>query len=261
MHVAVVIPAFDDATTVAEIAERALRFTQTVFVVDDGSEDDTAARLLGLPVTLIKNDTNLGKAASLARGFAAALEQSMDSVITLDADGQHRPEDIPRLIEVAAEHPGDIVIAARLEGRERMPRIRRFGNWQADFWIAWAAGYPIRDTQCGYRLYPAALLQRLAVRGGRRNSFVFESEVLIEAARIGCYARSISINTIYGRSPRRSHYRAASDTLRIVLMVAGKLIRRGLYPLGLLRSLRLLPDPGIVRHEAEAKTPTRGAKL
>ena len=261
MHVAVVIPAFNDAATVAGIAERALRYIQTVFVVDDGSEDDTAARLLGLPVTLIRNDTNLGKAASLARGFAAALEQSMDAVITLDADGQHRPEDIPRLIETAAAYPGDIVIAARLEGRERMPRSRRFGNWQADFWIAWAAGYPIRDTQCGYRLYPAALLQRLAVRGGRRNSFVFESEVLIEAARIGCYARSISIDTIYGRSPRRSHYRAASDTLRIVLMVAGKLIRRGLYPLGLLRSLRLLPDPGIVRHEAEAKTPTRGAKL
>jgi hypothetical protein len=99
------------------------------------------------------------------------------------------------------------------------------------------------------------------VRDGRRNSFVFESEVLIEAARIGCYARSISIDTIYGRSPRRSHYRAASDTMRIVLMVAGKLIRRGLYPLGLLRSLRVLPHSGTARHEAGAKTPTRRAKL
>ncbi len=255
MRVAVVIPAFNEAATVAEIAERALRYTQPVFVVDDGSEDGTAARLAGLPVTVIKNDTNLGKAASLARGFAAALDQSMDAVITLDGDGQHRPEDIPRLIEAAAEYPGDIVIARRLQRRERMPRSRRFGNWQADFWIAWAAGYPIRDTQCGYRLYPATLLLRLAVRDGRQNSFVFESEVLIDAARIGCYARSIPIDTIYGRSPRGSHYRAASDTMRIVLMVAGKLIQGGLYPLGLLRSLGLLPHPGIARNQAGAKSP------
>jgi glycosyltransferase involved in cell wall biosynthesis len=255
MRVAVVIPAFNEAATVAEVAGRALHYAQTVFVVDDGSEDDTAARLLGLPVTLIRNDSNLGKAASLARGFAAALEESMDAVITLDADGQHRPEDIPRLIEAAEEYPGDIVIAARLQGREHMPRLRRFGNWQADFWIAWAAGYPIRDTQCGYRLYPAALLERLVVRDGRRNSFVFESEVLIEAARMGCYARSISIDTIYGRSPRESHYRATSDTTRIIRMVAGNLARRGLYPLGLLRSLGLLPHPEIARRESAAKNP------
>ncbi len=255
MRVAVVIPAFNEATTVAEVAERALCYTRTVYVVDDGSEDDTAAQLLGLPVTLIRNHTNLGKADSLARGFAAALEQSMDAVITLDADGQHRPEDIPRLIEAAKAYPGDIVIAARLQGRDRMPRSRRFGNWQADFWIAWAAGYPIRDTQCGFRLYPAALLKRLAAQNGRRTRFVFESEVLIEAARNGCYARAISIDTIYGRSPRESHYRATSDTMLIIRMVAGKLARRGLYPLGLLRSLGLLPHPGIARGEAAAKNP------
>jgi len=255
MGVAVVIPAFNEAATVAEIAERTLRYTQTVIVVDDGSEDGTAEQLRGLPVTLIRNGANLGKAASMARGFAAALEQSMDAVITLDADGQHRPEDIPRLIAAAAVYPGDIIIAARLRGRERMPRSRRFGNWQADFWIAWAAGYPIRDTQCGYRLYPAALLRRLAVRDGRRDSFVFESEVLIEAARMGCYARGISIDTIYGSSPRLSHYRAASDTMRIIRMVAGNLARRGLYPLGLLRSLGLLPHPARACGHAGAQGP------
>jgi glycosyltransferase involved in cell wall biosynthesis len=255
MGVAVLIPAYNEAATVAEIVERALRYTQTVLVVDDGSEDGTVAQLLGLPVTLIRNDSNLGKAASLARGFAAALEQSMDAVITLDADGQHRPEDIPRLIEAAARYPGDIIIATRLRGRERMPRSRRFGNWQADFWIAWAAGYPIRDTQCGYRLYPATLLKRLAVRAGRRDSFVFESEVLIEAARIGCYARAVPIDTIYGVSPRQSHYRGASDTMRIIRMVAGNLARRGLYPLGLLRSLGLLANPANASKQATAKRP------
>jgi len=255
MRIAVVIPAFNEDATVARIAEGALRHAERVFVVDDGSRDGTAAALAGLPVTLLRNDVNLGKAASLARGFAAALEQSMDAVVTLDADGQHRPADIPRLVEAAAAHPGDIIIGTRLAGRERMPPLRRFGNRQADFWIAWAAGYPIRDTQCGFRLYPAALLEGLAVRGGRRNGFVFESEVLIEAARVGCHARCVSIDTIYGLSPRASHYRAAADTTCIVLMVAGHLLRSGLHPLGLLRSLGVLSHPAFPRDSAGAKSP------
>lgn len=244
MQVAVVIPAFNESATIADVVERALRHVETVIVVDDGSRDDTAGALAGLPVVLMRNASNLGKAPSMARGFAAALERAMGAVITLDADGQHRPEDIPRLLAAAEEYPGDIIIAARLRGREHMPRARRFGNRQADFWISWAAGQPIHDTQSGYRLYPADVLKRIAVRAEARSGFVFESEVLIEAARIGCYARCIPIDTIYGESPRGSHYRAAPDTTRIALMVAGKLIRRGLFPLGLLRSLGILPHPG-----------------
>ena len=255
MRVAVVIPAYNEAATVADVAGRCLRYTDHVYVVDDGSEDDTASRLDGLPVTVIRNDTNIGKAASMERGFAAALDASMDAVITLDADGQHRPEDIPRILEAAARYPGDIIIAARTEERERMPGARRFGNKQADFWISWAAGYRIRDTQSGYRLYPAALLERLRVRGGRRNSFVFESEVLIDAARMGCYARPVAIEAIYGDDLRESHFRAGADTMRIVRMVAGKLVRGGLSPVGLLRSLGILRHPDVVRGESNAKRP------
>jgi glycosyltransferase involved in cell wall biosynthesis len=255
MRVAVVIPAYNESATIAEVAAAALGHVQIVIVVDDGSADDTAVQLAGLDVRLIRNDANLGKAESLARGFAAALQQQVDAVITLDADGQHQAADIPRLIAEAEAYPGDIIIATRVDGRERMPRMRRFGNWQADFWIAWAAGYPIRDTQCGYRLYPAKLLEGLGVRRGRRDSFVFESEVLIEAARLGCYARPIGIDTLYGRSPRASHYRAASDTARIVLMVAGKLLRSGLNLPGLLRSLGLLAHPAGARNHAIAKSP------
>jgi len=255
MRVAVVIPAYNEAATIAEVASEALGHAQSVIVVDDGSADDTVAQLAGLRVRLIRNDVNLGKAESMARGFAAALEQRVDAVITLDADGQHQAADIPRLIAAAEAYPGNIIIATRVDGRERMPRMRRFGNWQADFWIAWAAGYPIRDTQCGYRLYPSKLLEGLAVRRGRRNSFVFESEVLIEAARLGCYARPVAIDTLYGRSPRASHYRAASDTARIVLMVAGKLLHSGLNLPGLLRSLGLLAHPDRARDAADAKSP------
>ena len=240
MQIAIVIPAYNEAATVADFATRARRQAKTVIVVDDGSEDDTAARIEPLPVTLLRNDRNRGKAASLWRGFAVALEQGVDAVITLDADGQHMPEDVPRLVVAGVEHPGDIVIGARLRRAERAPPVRRFGNRMADFWISWAAGYPIRDTQSGFRLYPAELLARLTARHERRHSFVWESEALIEASRLGCHATWVTVDTTYRRSPRASHYRATVDTLGIVVMVAGKLLCRGMYPLGLLRSLGLL---------------------
>ena len=234
----VVIPAFNDGATVADIARRAAAFCP-VIVVDDGSTDDTAARLASAPVTVLRNEHNRGKAASLWRGMEAALEQAADAVVTLDADGQHVPEEIPRLLEAAMDHPDRIIIATRSIGRERTPPLRLFANRMANFWISWAAGYPISDSQSGFRLYPAPLLQRLRVPVDRSRCFVFESEVLIEAARLGWRSLAVPIRAIYHEDARPSHYRATADTLRIIRMVAWKLIRRGSYPQGLYRSLTL----------------------
>ena len=105
MRIAVVIPALNESATVADVAERALRFAGRVIVVDDGSEDGTAECVRRLPLTLIRNDKTFGKAVSIERGFTAALEQPVDAVITLDGDGQHAPEDIPRLVDAAACFP------------------------------------------------------------------------------------------------------------------------------------------------------------
>lgn len=234
-----VIPAFNDGATVAGVAVRAAACCP-VIVVDDGSGDDTAAAVVALddaPVTLLRNDANRGKAASLWRGFRHALDAGAEAVISLDADGQHSPEEIPRLIAAAAGHSERIVIAARTLDRGQVPPLRRFANGMANFWISWAAGYRIGDSQSGFRLYPAGLLRRLDIPVGRARGFVFESEVLIEAARLGVRSVSVPIRAIYRDDARASHYRAGLDTLRIVLMVAAKLLRRGMYPRGLYRSL------------------------
>ena len=246
-RVAAVIPAFNEADTIADITRRVLPHVRWVIVVDDGSSDATPAVLSGLPVQVLANTTNAGKSASLLRGFEHAMALGADAVVTLDADGQHRPEDIPRLLRAAARRPGEIVIGARLRGRERMPALRRFGNAMADFWISWASGYPIRDTQSGMRVYPRDAIACVRSRVANGSGFVLESEILIEAARAGCYASWIAIDTIYGATSRGSYYRALDDTLAIVAMVAGKLLRRGLHPLGLLRSLGLLPHPRTAR--------------
>ena len=237
---AVVIPAYNEAATIRGLAERALRFCKQVIVVDDGSIDNTSAALAGLAVQCLRNERNLGKAASLWRGVQAALALGVDAIVTLDGDGQHAPEDIPRLLAAARQHPGSIVIGARLADRRAIPKLRLFANRAAVFWLSWACGQRLEDSQSGFRVYPSALFGKVAVSHDRKHSFVFESEILIEAARHGHRCAMVPIAAVYRPDARPSHFRHL-DTLRIIRMVAWKLVSRGLYLPGFYRAF-IKPD-------------------
>jgi len=237
MKIVAVIPAYNEAATIREVATRTLRFLPELIVVDDGSTDATRKELLGLPLTVISNPANLGKGASLWRGFALALADGADAVITLDGDAQHRPEDIPRLVAAAQAHPGRIIIGARLWDREKVPPLRYFGNRFANFWVAWAAGFPVADSQSGFRLYPANALREVQVFHGPNARFAFESEILIEAGRAGVRSTAVPIAALYPPNARASHYRSTVDTARIVRMISWKLVSRGFDLRALVRSL------------------------
>ncbi len=237
--VVALIPACNEAATIRDLLERTLKIVPNVVVVDDGSTDATAAQIEDLPVALLRNQRNLGKSASLWRGFEYALGRGARRVVTLDGDGQHRPEDIRRLMAAADRFPGSIVIGARLHDRKSFPLQRYYANRFARFWISWAAGYPIADTQSGFRVYPAALLARLGRREVSRTRFVLESEILIAAGRRVVRSVAVPIPGIYPAHARPSHFRPVRDIARIVVMVAGRLLMRGMYPGGLWRSLTL----------------------
>ncbi len=239
--IAVVIPAYNEAATIAGIVHRARQQIETVLVIDDGSGDDTAAQAEQAGAKVLRQPVNQGKGAALWRGMQEALALGAAAVISLDADGQHRPEDIPKLLEAWRRQPDRLIIAARLECRESAPRLRRFANGMADFWVSWAAGYPIRDTQSGFRLYPAAFLRKLTPPRNSGCGFVFESALLIQATHCGYPPAAVVIETLYLPQSRLSHYQPWRDTWRITVMVAKELLKRGLYPLGLLRSLGLWP--------------------
>lgn len=240
MNTIAVIPAYDEAATIADVAHRALAQLDQVIVVDDASKDATVDCLRGVPVTLIRNERNRGKGGSLWRGMQAALEMGADAVITLDGDGQHRPEDIPLLVEAALQYPGEIIIACRDMDAAHVPVDRRISNRVANFWISWAAGYSIEDSQSGFRLYPASLLRKIDIDVSRKRSFVFESEILIEAAVQGVRSRPVMVPAIYAPGRRPSHFHPVMDIVRITRMVAWRLISRGLAPLSLLRSLGII---------------------
>ncbi|WP_019895147.1 glycosyltransferase family 2 protein [Hydrogenovibrio halophilus] len=238
----IVIPAYNEAATIETVIDQALAQTSSVIVVNDASEDDTAECVRKTRVTLLEHPQNAGKAQALLTGFQYALEQGYERVITLDGDGQHDPANIPLLNQAFDRFPEHFVIAARLTNRENAPRARQVANKIADFWVSWAAGKPIADSQSGFRLYPASLLRQLDYDHKGPSGFVFESEVLINAAQKGYDLVFVPIASHYPETRRASHFRPGFDISHITLMVAGKLVRKGFFLPGLVKSLYKRPN-------------------
>ena len=234
----VVVPAFDEAATIAAIVRDCRARAEGVIVVDDGSTDNTARIAAEAGAIVLRQRANRGKGASLRRGMAAALARGAALVVTMDGDGQHRPADLPALLARARAASDRIVIGSRRADRANAPRARALANRIADFWVSWAARHPVEDSQSGFRVYPAAALRTLS-GPPMASGFAFESEMLIEAGRRGFATVAVPIPAIYGSNLRRpSHFRPVRDVTRIVLLVGGKLLRRGMDPLGLWLSLR-----------------------
>jgi glycosyltransferase involved in cell wall biosynthesis len=231
----VVIPAYNEAETIRDVALRTLRQTQHVIVVADGSTDGTGEALQGLPVVLLRNGVNSGKAASLWLGFERAMAAGALRIVTLDGDGQHRPEEIPALLQAARLAPDHLIIGARRPEHRRLSSWRYGANRAADFWISWASGSLVQDSQSGFRVYPSSMLTTLTVAHGRGRGFVFESEIVINAVRAGHGVHFVSIPVLPRQGTRPSHFRPVRDIVKIIAMVAWKLISRGLYPAGLYR--------------------------
>lgn len=229
-NVAVVIPALNESLRIREVVDGALAQSDLVIVVDDGSDDGTAAIVAQTPAVLLRHARRMGKGRALRDGFAEALRRGMAAVVTLDGDGQHRAADIPRLVAAANLHPRNIVNGARLHKRSTQPWYRRLGNDFGDWGIAWACGFRLVDSQSGQRLYPAPVLALDDVPG---EGFVFEAQVLVSAARrLGFGVVSVPVETRYaaagsGEQFRKSHFRLFRDLWRITAHVIGQVVRHG----------------------------------
>lgn len=234
----IVIPAFNEARTIRDLVRGALAQCPRVIVVDDGSTDDTASQLRGSGATVLTHKHNQGKAACLRLAFAHALENGAVCVVSMDGDGQHELADASRLLSVWRSWPQHIVIGTRLHDREQFPAARYYANRIACFWISWTCGQAIADTQSGFRVYPDEVMRIATGNLVRGHGFVFESELLIEAARQGWRTIGVPIAGRYPVDARPSHFRPVVDIAKIVTMVAGRLVRQGMAPRGLYRSLR-----------------------
>jgi glycosyltransferase involved in cell wall biosynthesis len=222
-HLAVVIPAYRAAATIGPVITEVRRTVPAahIIVVDDGSDDGTAAVARDAGARVRSFTSNRGKGAALAAGLAEAAEAPV--IVTLDADGQHDAAAIPRLVAPVRDGAADLVLGARPR-TSAMPPGRRFNNWLSASLVSRVAGYPVPDAQTGFRACARAVTRH--VRPDERR-YDYELAFLLGALAAGFRVASVPVRTIYDGAA--SHFRAVSDTWRMAAVFAryGRAIMRG----------------------------------
>jgi glycosyltransferase involved in cell wall biosynthesis len=209
--VAVVIPAYQAAATIADVVQRARRAAPgaVVYVVDDGSTDATGDEGRRSGAQVLVHGQNQGKGAALRTGMDRALADGAEIVVTLDADGQHPPEEIPRLASPIARAEADLVLGARARAGA-MPWARRCTNRVSAALASRVGGVAVPDAQTGYRALTRAVAEM--IRPSERG-YDFETAFLLAALAGGVRVRSVPVATIY--EGRHSHFRHWEDTWRL----------------------------------------------
>ena len=206
------IPALNAEATIASAVAGARRHLPTVLVVDDGSTDRTSQRAVSAGAQVIRHELNRGKGAALRTGFAWLLAREADAVVTLDADMQHDPEDIPRFLEAHARGGSDLIVGSRSMEFEAMTRGRRMGNRFSCGALRFFTGLDLPDSQSGFRLYGGDFLRSLDLR---RDSYDAEMEALLQAARGRRRVEFISVRVPAVDGRATSSFRPWLDTYRI----------------------------------------------
>lgn len=220
-EVCAVIPTYQNAKTLLKVVADVHRVVDTVFVVDDGSNDGTAALLDKAtgnerPEKVLTHPKNCGKGAALKTGLTYARQQGFRYAVTVDADGQHRADDIPALLKAVEEEPDALAIGSRGLQHENMPAKSTFANRFSNFWFALQTLQRLPDTQSGLRVYP---LRRL--HGLRWMSARYEAELtlLVFSAWAGVKLLPIPVSVYYPpRDQRVTHFRPGRDFTRISVL-------------------------------------------
>ncbi|MEZ4597247.1 MAG: glycosyltransferase family 2 protein [Chloroflexota bacterium] len=211
MDIIALIPAYQEATRIGPVIEATARHLPVV-VVDDGSKDDTVSVAEAAGATVLRQVPNQGKGAALRMGFRHALEAGCAAVVTLDADGQHDPAEIPAFLAAWQRTHAPLIVGCRTFGE--MPIVRRIANELGTRTFSWAVGRHIADNQSGYRLIAAPLMRRLL--DSRETGFEFEVEMITTAIRASMAIEWVPIRTIYaGESSHIRPIHHVSNFLRV----------------------------------------------
>lgn len=188
-----IIPAKDEERNIRDVIIKTRKYVDFVLVIDDGSTDKTKDVAESSGAYVIRNEVNLGKADALKIGFKYAIEHDFDKIALLDADGQHDPDELPKLIRKLNEGY-DIVVGARKFSPELMPPLRIFANSFSSFLVSLICGTKILDSQSGYRVLKTEVVKRIPFETKR---YQLDTEMLIKGAKCGFRIGFVEINTIY----------------------------------------------------------------
>ena len=236
----VIVPVFNNVSTVGDVVRDALGHSSTVLVCDDGSTDGSGAAAEAAGAVVLRHAHNEGKGVALRTLLAEAHRRGFRHAISMDADGQHLASDLPGLANALIEEPGSLVLGVRNLVAAGAPPSSEFGRRCSNWWIWFETGLRLPDTQSGFRGYPVPEVIEL---GARHRRYAFENDVILRAAWAGIPIRSRPITVVYPAN-RATHFRLVIDNVRIVALNTLAVLRHPL-PLPLGRSLFRIPrHPG-----------------
>lgn len=209
----VVVPLYNHGTTVRDVVQRCLKQHPHVLVVDDGSSDSGSQNLSDLPINILSHANNRGKGEAILTAADYARQHNFSHIVTIDADAQHHPEDLPLFFAAIIQQPLAIYVGLRDFDTENIPKSSRFGRQFSNFWLRVETGCKLGDVQSGYRAYPVRVLDHLTFTDQR---YSFEVEVLVRACWAGVPLYDVPIQVYYAPgSERISHFDKLRDNLRL----------------------------------------------
>jgi glycosyltransferase involved in cell wall biosynthesis len=209
VRAAAIIPAFNEGDSIAAVVEGLRGSVARVIVVDDGSTDGTAARARAAGADVVMHSRNFGKGRAVRTGLARVLAEDFTHVLLLDGDMQHLPHEASRLLDEAVRTGADAVLGERQFSRDDMPASRYHTNTIGSWALSSFVGVPVRDTQCGFRVFKVDTLRGLPLKA---VSYDIETEMLIKVRRRGGRVASVPVSAVY--AGHRSKLRPIRDTTR-----------------------------------------------
>jgi len=208
------IPSYNEANTVGGITKDLKACGMTVYVIDDGSTDRTAAVAQAAGAIVISQPKNMGKGAALGEGFKRVLKDGFDATLVMDGDGQHQVKDVDKFLARMKDTGSDIIIGNRMADTASMPYIRVITNRFMSNLISRISKANIPDSQCGFRLIKKAVLEKIELES---SNYETESELIIKAARAGFKIESVQIAAVYRNE--KSRINPVLDTIRFVILM------------------------------------------
>ncbi len=209
MNAVAIVPAFNEARSIADVVAGLHGIVSHVLIVDDGSTDQTAARARAAGAEVLSRGTNTGKGSAVRAGLAHVMTGPFTHVLLLDGDLQHRPSEASLLLDAAERTGADLVLGERQFSREGMPAARYHANRIGSRALSWFVGAPVQDSQCGFRVCRLDALRNLPLRA---RGYEIETEMLVKLRRRGARLASVPITAVY--TAERSKLRPVRDTTR-----------------------------------------------
>jgi len=213
--IAAVIPFYNESKTINEVIEKTLRHVNYIYAVDDGSTDNSSQKITSREnVFIIRNPVNCGKGYALKTGMKKAIDEGFNKIVTLDADLQHNPDEIPSFLAGLKDY--HIVIGNRLKDLSEMPMQRRMSNKISSKLLSIKTGQKIIDSQCGFRAYRSEVIENIKTE---KNGYEAESEILIKSSRLDYKIGFVNISTIYGEeNSKMNGLKTTIDFIRLLFL-------------------------------------------